>query len=97
MNEARLFVKVQANAKKTEICGSYADALKIRLSAPPVEGKANDALLSFLSLRLCVPKRLIRIEKGEKNSKKTVVIEGWTRKESPLDWLLKEAGDSKKP
>ncbi|QSR88808.1 DUF167 domain-containing protein [Methylacidiphilum caldifontis] len=91
MSSARIRVKVVANAKKTELCGMYEDALKIKLAAPPVEGKANEALLSFLSLRLSVPKRCLHIEKGEKNSKKMIVIEEWARQNSPLEWLLKES------
>ncbi|KIE59492.1 hypothetical protein A946_02190 [Methylacidiphilum kamchatkense Kam1] len=89
MVSARLMIKVVANAKKTEVVGKHGELIKIKLSAPPVEGKANELLLTFLSDRLEVPKGLLRIEKGEKNRLKTIVIEEWLRKDSPQDFLLK--------
>ncbi|CAI9085868.1 DUF167 domain-containing protein [Candidatus Methylacidiphilum fumarolicum] len=89
MASARLLIKVLANAKKTELVGMHGEAIKIKLSAPPVEGKANELLLSFLSDRLEVPKGLLRIEKGEKSRLKTIVINEWLEKDSPQDFLLK--------
>ncbi|TFE66604.1 YggU family protein [Methylacidiphilum sp. Yel] len=89
MASARLMIKVLANAKKTEVVGMHGESIKIKLSAPPVEGKANELLLTFLSDQLEVPKGLLRIEKGEKNRLKTIVIDEWVRKDSPQDFLLK--------
>lgn len=52
-----LTLHVQPGAKKTEIAGLHGDALKIRLAAPPVEGKANDCLIVFLAQKLGIAKR----------------------------------------
>jgi uncharacterized protein (TIGR00251 family) len=51
-----LTLHIQPGAKRTEVAGLYGDALKIRLAAPPVDGKANAALISFLAERLGVAK-----------------------------------------
>ncbi|MCB1906131.1 MAG: DUF167 domain-containing protein [Rhodocyclaceae bacterium] len=44
-----LSLRVQPNARRTEFCGRYGEAMKLRLAAPPVDGKANAALLAFLA------------------------------------------------
>jgi uncharacterized protein (TIGR00251 family) len=59
-----LILHVQPGAKKTEISGQYGDALKIRLAAPPVDGKANDALLAFLAAKLSVARSTLSLESG---------------------------------
>jgi len=59
-----LILHVQPGAKKTEISGQYGDALKIRLAAPPVDGKANDALLAFLAAKLSVARSALSLEAG---------------------------------
>ena len=50
---------IQPGAKKTEIAGIYGDALKIRLAAPPVDGKANTALIDFVARQLGIAKHRI--------------------------------------
>ncbi len=59
-----LILHVQPGAKKTEISGQYGDALKIRLAAPPVDGKANDALVAFLATKLSVARSTLSLEAG---------------------------------
>ena len=54
------------------------DALLVRLSAPPVEGAANEALIDFLARRLRVPQRAIRLVSGERGRRKRVAIAGVT-------------------
>ncbi len=70
----RLELYIQPGAKKTSVCGEYNNALKIRLAAPPVDGKANDALLRFLADAFSVPLRNVALIRGELARQKTVVI-----------------------
>ena len=68
-------VKIQANAKKNEICGTLADGtIKIKITAPRVEGKANTKLIEFLSGEYGVPKSQIEIVKGLKSTIKQIKI-----------------------
>ncbi len=71
-----LTLHVQPGAKKTEVAGLHGDALKIRLSAPPVEGQANAALLSWLADFFGVPKRQVILKHGETSRRKVVAISG---------------------
>lgn len=71
-----LHLYVQPGASKTETAGLYGNALKIRVQAPPVDGKANKALRAFLSGILSVPLSRIQLLKGETGRKKTVLIHG---------------------
>ena len=72
----RFSVRVQPRASKTELAGIHGDALKIRLSAPPVDGAANDALVEFLAETFAVPRRNVRLVSGESSRSKIVEIEG---------------------
>jgi len=72
----RLVVRVQPRASRTEIVGPLGDTLKIRLCAPPVDGAANLELVAFLSKRLRLPRRAVRIEVGERGRKKIVAVDG---------------------
>lgn len=70
-----LKLKITPRANKNEITETLSDGtIKIKLKAPPVEGKANEALLKFLSKEWDVAKTKIRIIKGEKNKNKIVEI-----------------------
>ncbi|MDR1275334.1 MAG: DUF167 domain-containing protein [Candidatus Accumulibacter sp.] len=69
-----LTLHVQPGAKKTEIAGIHGDALKIRLAAPPVDGKANDALIAFLAGRLGVAKSAILLKSGQSARDKKLEI-----------------------
>lgn len=69
-----LTLHIQPGAKKTEIAGTYGDALKIRLLAPPVDGKANAALLDFLAKRLGLAKSKISLISGQTSRRKVVEI-----------------------
>jgi uncharacterized protein (TIGR00251 family) len=70
----RLAVQIVPNAKKNEIIGLQADALKIRLQAQPVEGKANDALIRFIAERLEIPRITVSITHGHTNKRKIIEI-----------------------
>jgi len=70
----RLQVQIQPKAKKDEIAGVINGRLKIRLTAPPVEGQANKALVAFLAKRLKLAKSKIRIVAGIKSRQKELII-----------------------
>jgi uncharacterized protein len=74
----RFSVRVQPRASRTELAGLHGDALKIRLSAAPVDGAANDALIEFLSETFAVARRDVRIVAGETSRLKIVEIDGIT-------------------
>ncbi|MEA1964226.1 MAG: DUF167 family protein [Candidatus Aerophobetes bacterium] len=69
-------VKVQPKASKNEAAGLHQDALKIRLTASPVEGKANEALIDFLSGWLQVKKSQVKIISGQLSKLKAVKVVG---------------------
>ena len=77
----RVDVHVQPRASRSEIIGLHGAALKVRLQAPPVEGAANEALVSLLAERLNVPRRAVRVVAGATSRAKTVEIEGTTEDE----------------
>ena len=69
-----LTLHIQPGAKKTEVAGPHGDALKIRLAAPPVDGKANAALLDFVAERLGVPKAAVSLKSGQTSRRKVVAV-----------------------
>ena len=71
-----LTLHVQPGAARTEVAGEHGDALKIRLAAPPVEGRANDALLRYLADAFGVPLRNVTLLRGATSRTKVVRIEG---------------------
>ena len=72
----RLEVKVIPGASRDEVAGTMGNAVKIKLRAPPVEGRANEALVEFLSEQLDLPRRAISLERGETSRQKLLRIEG---------------------
>jgi uncharacterized protein (TIGR00251 family) len=76
MGAARIAVRVQPRASRTEIAGAYGDAVKIRVAAPPVDGAANVELIAFLAKRLGVPKSSVRIVRGDRGRDKLVEVDG---------------------
>jgi uncharacterized protein len=71
-----LTLHIQPGAKRTELAGIHGEALKIRLGAPPVDGKANDCLIAFLAERLRVPKSRVVLESGMTSRSKRVRVVG---------------------
>lgn len=76
-----LAVRVVPRASRDAIEGEYQGALKVRLTAPPVEDRANEALRRLLAARLKVPVSAVRIVAGEKSRNKRVVIAGVSREQ----------------
>ena len=70
-----LALHVQPGAKRTEVAGMHGDALRVRLAAPPVEGRANEALLRFLSEAFGVPLRQVTLLQGQTSRRKRVRID----------------------
>lgn len=71
-----LTLHVQPGAKRTEFAGLHGDALKIRLAAPPVDGKANACLLAFLAKFMGLPKAAVSLQSGECSRHKVVRMIG---------------------
>ncbi|MDF0605642.1 DUF167 domain-containing protein [Neisseriaceae bacterium TC5R-5] len=71
----KLTLHIQPGAKKTELAGEHGDSLKIRLAAPPVDGKANAVLLAYLSGLFKVAKRDVLLLSGDKSRHKVILIE----------------------
>lgn len=76
-----LAVKVIPNAPRDEIVGWLGDALKIKLQAPPVEGRANAALCTFLAAQLQLPKSSVTVATGETSRQKRIHLAGLTAAE----------------
>lgn len=71
-----LTLHVQPGAKRSEVAGLHGDALKIRLAAPPIEGRANEALLRFIAKCFNVPLNSIELLRGAQSRHKTVRVTG---------------------
>jgi uncharacterized protein (TIGR00251 family) len=71
-----LLVHVQPGAKKSEVVGVHGERLKIRIAAPPVDGKANAALVAFLATLLDVSKSQIELVAGTSGRQKSFLISG---------------------
>ena len=69
-----LALYIQPGAKRSEVAGLHGDALKIRLAAPPLEGRANEALIEFLAQALRIPKRGVTLVKGSTSRQKLVLV-----------------------
>ena len=76
MPAAILDIRVIPRSSRTRVDGRRGDAIQIRLTAPPVDGAANDALIAFLSEVLDVPRRAIAIVSGQTSRDKRVRIDG---------------------
>jgi uncharacterized protein (TIGR00251 family) len=73
---ADLAIRVQPRAKRTEVAGERQGAIVIRTSAPPVDGKANEAVCRLIAKRLSVPRGAVRVVRGQTARDKVVRVEG---------------------
>jgi len=69
-------VKVQPRARKNAITGTFGDALKLALTAPPIEGRANEAVIDFLADFFDIPRSSITIASGKTSRLKVVHVNG---------------------
>ncbi|KHD88949.1 MAG: hypothetical protein OM95_05635 [Bdellovibrio sp. ArHS] len=72
----RLHLFIQPKASKNEVVGPHNGELKIKITAPPVDGKANETLIEFLSDYFDIPKRRVLLVKGDTGRHKTVDLLG---------------------
>jgi uncharacterized protein (TIGR00251 family) len=75
-------IKVHPRAKKNAITGKVGDALKISLTAPPVDGRANEACIEFLAKLLKVPRTSVTIASGQTGRNKTIRVAGLTAQQA---------------
>lgn len=73
-NELILKIKVEPRSSKAGVVGPYGDALKVKLTSPPVEGKANKELIELLAKEFGIPKRDIEIISGQSSKNKIVKL-----------------------
>lgn len=85
-----LVLHIQPGAKRSEVDGLHGGALKIRLAAPPVEGRANEALLRFIADSFDVPLRQVELLRGTQSRHKMVGVTG--SKVEPETLLHGESG-----
>lgn len=71
-----LTLHIQPGAKKTEFAGLHGDALKVRLAAPPVDGRANDALIKFIAETLHLPRSAVNLKGGQTSRRKVLEVLG---------------------
>jgi uncharacterized protein len=76
MPTCTLAIKAIPNAPRSEVMGWLGAALKVKVHAPPVEGRANDALCEFLADELDLPRRAVTVLRGDTSRQKVVRIEG---------------------
>ncbi len=69
-----LAVHVQPQAKRTEVAGVHGDSLKIRLAAPPLDNRANEALVAFVAERFGLARRDVTLVAGEKSRDKRLEV-----------------------
>ena len=72
----RIEVKVQPRSSRNQISGEQDGALKVKLTAPPVEGEANDACIRYVAGLLGVPRSSVDILRGRTSRKKTLRVRG---------------------
>jgi uncharacterized protein len=72
----RLRLRVSAGARRTELVGRHGDGWKVRVSAPPEDGRANDAVLDLLAERAGLPRRAVTIVSGHSSREKVVQMDG---------------------
>jgi uncharacterized protein len=74
-------VKVHPRAKKNAITGEFGDALKVSLTAPPIDGRANEACVEFFAKLLKVPRSSVTIASGQASRQKVIRVSGLSAEE----------------
>ena len=71
-----LVLYIQPGARSSEVVGLYGDSLKIKLASPPIDGRANKALVQFIATLFSMPVRQVKLIRGDKSRHKTVELIG---------------------
>ena len=74
--KALLKLRVVPNARRSEVVGDYGEAIKLKIAAPAVDGKANEALLEYVADQLGVSRRALELVSGDKSRDKAIAVEG---------------------
>ncbi len=74
----RLLLHVQPGASTSEVAGLHGERIKIRIASPPVDGRANAVLIAWLAKRTGLPRRAVRLVRGEHSRQKSVELDGVT-------------------
>ena len=74
----KLAIKAIPNAPRNAVAGWLGDALKVKVHAPALEGRANDELCEFIAYTLALPRRAVTVAMGDKSRQKLLQIEGLT-------------------
>ena len=90
-----LQLSVMPNAKRTEVDGLHDGALRVRLAAPPIDGRANEVLVAWLAKSLRVAKRDVEVLRGESSRRKQVAI-GVSLADASR-WLSEQVGTQPNP
>ena len=80
-NGVTFAIKVHPRAKKNAITGEVGDALKVSLTAPPLDGRANEACIDFLAKLLNVPRSSVSIAAGQSSRNKVIRVAGLSAEE----------------
>jgi uncharacterized protein (TIGR00251 family) len=78
---ATIAVKVVPRAARDEIVGWLGDVLKVRIAAPPIDGRANAALEALLAAALGLPRRAVHVTSGHGAARKLVAVDGLERRD----------------
>ena len=76
MPSCTLAIKAIPNAPRSQVVGWLGDALKVKVHAPPVEGRANEALCEFIAAELDLPRRAVTVLRGDTSRQKVLRIDG---------------------
>jgi uncharacterized protein (TIGR00251 family) len=79
--QSQIKVRVLPRSSRNQIIGKEGDLFKVKLTSPPVEGKANKALIEFLAEKLGIPKANVVIKSGKSSKLKSILIYGLTLEE----------------
>lgn len=74
----RIHLHVQPGASTSEVTGLHGDRIRLRIQSPPVDGRANVAVIAWIAARLDVPRRSVTLVRGDKSREKTVEVSGVT-------------------
>ena len=79
VSDATIAIRLQPRAKRDEVVGERGDAIVVRITAPPVDGRANAALCAFVAKKLKIPPTRVDLVRGQTSRDKVVRVEGVTQ------------------